>query len=369
MTEVIILGLTGSIGQTAVRGCKTFRDQIHICGASAHSRIGQALTVCIENGIKNLCITSDEPCPETDQVRIWRDLKEMLLSLEADVVLNGISGSAGLKASISVIETSPVLALANKESVVMGGWLLFEEAKKHGCKIIPVDSEHSAIDELIMTEGRENVSSLVITASGGPFRNMDQKDLEEITPEQAVKHPTWSMGPKISIDSSTLANKALEVIEAHFLFNFPSDKIEVVIHPQSIVHSMVRSTSGQVYAQMSPPDMGFPIMRALLQYSFPHEAGAALDFTKLDLTFSSPDFKRFPFLTDAYECVRLEGMYPTVFNTANEIAVAAFINHKIKFTQIRSVVRDVLDLDWSEKIKSFDHIYEVQAKVQRQVKL
>lgn len=369
MTEAVILGLTGSIGQTAVRGCRSFKEQIHICGASVHSRVEQALSICIENGIKNLCITSDEICPENTQVRIFRNLKEMLLALKPDVVLNGISGSAGLSASVAAIETSPVLALANKESVVMGGKLLFEEAEKHGCRIIPVDSEHSAIDELISSEGRENVRSLIITASGGPFRNMALKDLEDISPEQAVKHPTWNMGPKISIDSSTLANKALEVIEAHFLFDFPADRIEVVIHPQSIVHSMIRSTSGQVYAQMSPPDMVFPIMRALLQYNFPHEAGKALDFTNLELTFSALDSERFPFVSDAFECVRLEAGYPTVFNTANEIAVDAFVRHKIKFTQIRSVVREALDRDWSGRIGSFDDIYEIQAKVKEQVRL
>ncbi|MCR5761189.1 MAG: 1-deoxy-D-xylulose-5-phosphate reductoisomerase [Sphaerochaetaceae bacterium] len=369
MTEAVILGLTGSIGQTAVRGCKSFKDNIHICGASVHSRVEQALSVCLENNIPNLCITSDAPCPETDKIRIWRNLKEMLLSLKADVVLNGISGSEGLKASVTVMETSPVLALANKESVVMGGSLLFSYAREHNCKIIPVDSEHSAIDELILTQGRENVSSLVITASGGPFRNSKPEELENITAAQAVKHPTWNMGPKISIDSATLANKGLEVIEAHYLFNFPADKIEVVIHPQSVVHSMVRTTSGQVYAQMSPPDMVFPIMRALLLYKFPHEAGKALDFTNLNLSFSALDSERFPFVSDAFECVRLEGAYPTVYNTANEIAVDAFIRGKIKFTQIRSVVRKALDLSWSEKISSFDDIYEIQAKVKRQVVL
>ncbi|MCR4676717.1 MAG: 1-deoxy-D-xylulose-5-phosphate reductoisomerase [Sphaerochaetaceae bacterium] len=369
MRNVIILGLTGSIGRTAVRGCRDFSNELAITGASVHSRTQEAVRICLENGIRNLCVTSDAPCEEVPGLKVWRDLSLMLEALRPHVVLNGISGSAGLKASVCVIKRCPVLALANKESVVMGGKLLFSYAEKHGCRIIPVDSEHSAIDELILSEGRENVKSLVITASGGPFRNTPVEELKKVTPEQAVKHPTWNMGPKISIDSSTLANKGLEVIEAHYLFDFPADDIEVVIHPQSVVHSMVRSTSGQVYAQMSPPDMVFPIMRALLEYRFPHEAGKALDFTNLNLNFMKLDEERFPFVADAYSCVRLEGSYPVVYNTANEIAVDAFIKHRIGFTEIRDVVRRALDLDWSFTPTCFEDIDEVQKKVFREVRI
>ncbi|MCF0262798.1 MAG: 1-deoxy-D-xylulose-5-phosphate reductoisomerase, partial [Sphaerochaetaceae bacterium] len=230
--------------------------------------------------------------------------------------------------------------------------------------IIPVDSEHSAIDELILNCKKENVDKLVITASGGPFKYKKLEELDDITPEQAANHPTWKMGPKISIDSSTLANKGLEVIEAHYLFGFDADHIQVVIHPQSVVHSMVRTLSGQVYAQMSPPDMVFPIMRALLWPTVDRQVGQALDFTNLDLTFRALDENRFPFVTDAFDCVRLEGSYPIVYNTANEIAVSDFIKGKILYTQIQKTVHEILQKDWSFKPTNLQDILDVQSKVQ-----
>jgi 1-deoxy-D-xylulose-5-phosphate reductoisomerase len=179
----------------------------------------------------------------------------------------------------------------------------------------------------------------------------------------AANHPTWNMGPKISIDSSTLANKGLEVIEAHYLFGFDKDHIEVVIHPQSVVHSMVRTLSGQVYAQLSPPDMVFPIMRALLYPRVERQVGKALDFTKLDLTFRAIDFERFPFVADAFECVRLEGSYPIAYNTANEVAVERFRQGLIKYTQIHSTVREALSHDWSFVPRSLDDILQIKDKV------
>lgn len=365
MRSITILGITGSIGTTAIRGISQFRDRIRVVAASCNSRIDRALEVCVENGIPNLCITSEVhgKAPDAKGVRIWTSLEEMLHAVKADMVLNGIAGSPGLKASFCIMEAGSDLALANKESVVMGGSILFRKAQECGVKIIPVDSEHSAIDELIIDSGKENVEKLVITASGGPFRNRPIGELDAITPEVAANHPTWNMGPKISIDSSTLANKGLEVIEAHYLFGFDADHIEVVIHPQSVVHSMVRTRSGQVYAQMSPPDMVFPIMRALLWPTVDRQVGKALDFTNLDLTFRSLDPVRFPFVPDAFECVRLEGSYPIVYNTANEVAVDRFRRGLIRYTQIHDVVRKELDRDWSFAPENLEDILGVQDKV------
>lgn len=368
MRSVIILGITGSIGHTALRGVEVYRDRLNVIGASCNSRVQEALAQCKANGIQNLCITSeksgvDPKTTELEGVRIWFNLREMLFALKADMVLNGIAGSPGLKASFDIMDAHSDLALANKESVVMGMNILFEHAQKCGVKIIPVDSEHSALDELVLNCGKENVDKLVITASGGPFRDRPLEELELITPEVAANHPTWRMGPKISIDSSTLANKGLEVIEAHYLFGFDAKHIEVVVHPQSVVHSMVRTLSGQVYAQMSPPDMVFPIMRALMWPHMDRQVGKALDFTNLDLTFRKLDPVRFPFVPDAFECVRLEGSYPIVYNTANEVAVAAFMNHQIRYTQIHDMVKAMLDRDWTFRPQSLEEILAVQDKV------
>ena len=245
--------------------------------------------------------------------------------------------------------------------------LFLDFAKSKGVKVIPVDSEHSALDQLIACCGAENVSELVITASGGPFLNRKESELWNIKADEAANHPTWKMGPKISIDSSTLANKGLEVMEAHYLFGFDAEKIEVVIHPQSIVHSMVRTNSGQIYAQMSPPDMVFPIMRALLWPAVERQVGKALDFSNLDLTFRKLDPQRFPFVTDAFECVRLEGSYPIVYNTANEVAVDRFRKGRILYTEIHDTVRRLLDLDWSFRPQSLEDILDVQNSVIRKM--
>ena len=350
MIKVVILGVTGSIGTTALRGISNEADRVKLCGAVYHNEFPQNLK-----------------CPLLKYSGNTEELENFLNATKPDVVLNGISGSAGLYASIAVIDAGFTLALANKESVVMGGSLFMDYAKRKNVRIIPVDSEHSAIDELIKTNGIQNIDKLVITASGGPFRNRNPEELENITPEIAVKHPTWKMGPKISVDSSTLANKGLEVIEAHYLFGFNADKIEVVVHPQSIVHSMVRTISGQVYAQMSPPDMVFPIMRALLDGNFVKNAGSSLDFNSLDLTFEKLDEEKFPFVKDAYECVKKEGVYSTVYNTANEIAVDAFIKHRIKYTDIYRTVHNALELDWKTKITSLEDISLLQNEIQNRI--
>ncbi|MBP5551993.1 MAG: 1-deoxy-D-xylulose-5-phosphate reductoisomerase [Spirochaetales bacterium] len=371
MRTVAVLGITGSIGTTALRGISEFTDRITVVAASCNSRVDEALEICKTHKISNLCITSDHQTFRDGDVvqgnRIWKNLRAMLNEVHADMVLNGIAGSPGLIASFIAMESGSDLALANKESVVLGGNLLFDKAKECNVRIIPVDSEHSAIDELILQCGRDNVEKLVITASGGPFRNIPIEELDSITPQQAANHPTWNMGPKISIDSSTLANKGLEVIEAHFLFGFDADHIEVVIHPQSVVHSMVRTRSGQIYAQMSPPDMVFPIMRALLWPTVDRQVGKALDFTALDLSFRKLDPNRFPFVTDAFECVRLEGSYPIVYNTANEVAVDRFRKGQLKYTQIRNTVRTMLDLDWTYRPQSLEDILDVQNQVIRKM--
>lgn len=368
MKTVAILGITGSIGSTALRGISSDCSSLKIVAASAHSNIDKALDICRKFNIPNLCITSDKKCILCNDINIYYDLNQMLSEVRPQMVLNGIGGSAGLSASVISIENGCKLALANKETVVLGGKAFFDYVKKLDSVVIPVDSEHSALDELINVHGKENVSKLVITASGGPFLNTPLSDLIDVKPQTAAKHPTWNMGAKISIDSSTLANKGLEVIEAHFLFGFNADDIEVVIHPQSIIHSMVRTTGGQVYAQMSPPDMVFPIMRALLERDFTSPVGIPLNFDNLDLSFRKLDTQRFPFVSDAFECVRKEGIYPIIYNIADEVAVDAFMNGRIGFLQIHDVVRNALDQDWSYSVSDVHDIVEITSEIKQRIR-
>lgn len=350
MTRVAILGVTGSIGQTALRGISSC-SEIEVVGASFHNR----------------SFSAAYPTLKTDGD--IEEIKDFINYVKPDIVLNGISGSTGLKASIAVAKSNcKVLALANKETVVIGGQTFFSFAKQNNLEIIPVDSEHSAIDELLITNKVENTDKLIITASGGPFLNSKEEDLDKITVNQAVKHPTWNMGPKISIDSATLANKGLEVIEACFLFGFKPSDIEVVIHPQSVVHSMIQTKSGQIYAQMSPPDMVFPIMRALLKRKVDFNVGNSLDFSKLDLSFRNLDVQRFPFVKAAFECADKKGLYPAVFNIADEVAVKLFMDGKIKFTQIYNIVDRALGLQWGNLPSSVSNlplvIDEIKTKVE-----
>jgi 1-deoxy-D-xylulose-5-phosphate reductoisomerase len=279
------------------------------------------------------------------------DLPAAIRSCGADMAVNGIAGAAGLVPSLTVLETGADLALANKETVVMAWPLVKQTAERTGARIIPVDSEHSAIFSLINAHGADTIAEIILTCSGGPFRNSTREELERVRAEDALRHPTWNMGPKITIDSATLANKGLEVIEAARLFNMPPEKIKVVIHPQSIVHSMVRLRDGAVYAQMSKPDMRLPIHSALF---YPETAPcpfATLDFTDLQFTFSPPDTARFPMLRLAYEALNADGsgrgLAAIAYNAANEAAVTQFINGKIGFQDIPRLVEKVLLQDWS----------------------
>ena len=247
----------------------------------------------------------------------------------------------------------------------MAWHLIKETAEKHGCAIIPVDSEHSAIFNLIHQAGKENVSEIVITASGGPFRTLSSGELENVTVEQALAHPTWKMGKKITVDSATLANKGLEVIEAARLFELPSEKIKVLVHPQSIIHSLVRTNDGMLYAQLSEPDMQHPIFSAL---TWPeNKAGHLQPFDLFDktLTFFHPRIKDFPMLEYAFEAARNGKSYSIAYNAANEIAVQAFLDKKIGFTAISRIVRTVLDKDWTLLPAGFDDVFAQDEKTRK----
>jgi 1-deoxy-D-xylulose-5-phosphate reductoisomerase len=273
---------------------------------------------------------------------------------------------------MAALESGSDLALANKETLVMAGPLVLQRAAEKKVKIIPVDSEHSAVFHLLEAhgapslEGDDSLDEIILTASGGPFRNYALKEMEKVSPQQALAHPTWNMGAKITIDSASMANKGLEVIEAAQLFGIPPEKIKVVIHPQSIVHSMIRMKDGAVYAQLSRPDMRLPIHQALYwpQTASPRDFGR-LDFDSLNLEFYPPDTEKFPLLSYAYEAARKGGLYPCAYNAANEVAAAAFLAGRIGFLDIGRITGYVLSRDWSGKPDTLASVMEADRRARK----
>jgi 1-deoxy-D-xylulose-5-phosphate reductoisomerase len=260
------------------------------------------------------------------------------------MVLNAIVGSVGLHASLQALKSSKDLALANKESLVAGGPLFQPLLEQSGGRVLPIDSEHSAIWQALNCGKREEIKNLILTASGGPFRNLPKDKLADVTVKQALEHPTWDMGPKITIDSATLANKGLEVIEAVMLFSVPVDQIKVVIHPQSIIHSMVEFVDSSILAQLSMPDMRLPITYALFWPDRVDSDYGRVDWNKMkDLTFEEPDLEKFPMLSLAYEAARQGGTAPAIFNAANEVAVKEFLAEHIRYTAIAELVKRTME--------------------------
>ncbi|MFA6687968.1 MAG: 1-deoxy-D-xylulose-5-phosphate reductoisomerase [Sphaerochaetaceae bacterium] len=374
--SVILLGCTGSIGKTALHGiCRSEPGKFLVKALSAHTDFQALAKAAVDTRCGAVCLTDEHADIGSLQrllpphVRCYHGadgLEAMLRELDADIVLNGIAGAAGLFATLASLDSGKDVALANKESVVMAGQFLLTYAQDRGRRIIPVDSEHSALYALIGAHGRSHVEQLILTASGGPFRTLPAGSFPDITVEAAIAHPTWRMGAKISIDSATLANKGLEVIEASYLFDFSSDNIDVAIHPQSIVHSLVRLKNGAIYAQMSPSDMTLPIMEALSdgQLALRHVV-APLDFTNLSLTFEKPDEARFPLLPLAFECSRERGSYCIAFNAADEVAAHAFLNRACSFTDINRIVEQTLQHDWSESARDYRQVLIQDAKARR----
>jgi 1-deoxy-D-xylulose-5-phosphate reductoisomerase len=320
--RVALLGATGSIGRQAIEIVEA-HPELELCAAAS----GSSLLDGVDAPLK----------------QVGGDLTELLDRAQPDVVLNAVVGFAGVHATLWALEHGVDLALANKESLVAAGELALDAQRRGGGRILPVDSEHSALFQCL--EGREpqQVDSLVLTGSGGPFRGRTRDELMAVTPEEALAHPTWRMGPKITVDSATLANKGLELIEAHFLFAVPYERIEVVLQPTSIVHSLVRFRDGASLAHLGYPDMRAPISYAL---TYPERAAtplAPLDLTSLSLVFEAPDLETFPMLALAREAGEKGGTYPCVFNAANEVGVAAFLEGRLPFLEIAEIVADALE--------------------------
>jgi len=356
--RVAVLGATGSIGKSAMDVLRNQKDRFQPVLLTARSDAKGLLELKKEFPAAITALADEAAAEKTRFDFLGRDgLLSAIAEAKADIAVNGISGAAGLEPSVAAINAGSDLALANKETIVMAGRIIFALAKEKNVRIIPVDSEHSALFKLIEAHGKDNVSEIILTASGGPFREYSQEMLSRVTPKEALAHPTWNMGPKITVDSATLANKGLEVIEAALLFGFPPEKIKVAIHPQSVVHSMVRLKDGAVYAQMSKPDMRLPIHEALSWPETVYSPFGVLDLTSLSLTFEKPDLEKFPMLALAYRSLSGGEFLSIAYNAANEIAVEAFLQGKIQFLEIPRIVGYVLEsVNSSESFESVEAI-------------
>jgi len=358
--EIAILGSTGSIGRNVLKVAAGFPERFGVRGLTAGWNI-ELLREQIGAFFPELVSVADEETaeklkailPSSSRTEIvWgSDGNEMVASLpDIDMVVSAIVGAAGLLPTLAAIRAGRDVALANKETLVMAGRLVMDEVRKNKVRLLPIDSEHSAIAQALEAGRKEDVSRIILTASGGPFLNLARDELRQVTPEQALLHPNWDMGRKISIDSATLMNKGLEVIEARWLFDVDLDRIEVVVHPQSIVHSLVEFVDGSVVAQLGIPDMRVPISYAL---SYPERLPTSLSRLNLTecshLSFLKPDTRKFPALQTAYEACRQGGCTPAVLNAANEVAVAAFLDGKLRFPQISQVVAETINrMDYKE---------------------
>ncbi len=369
MKKVVILGCTGSIGTQALE-IVAASDELSVVGLAAESSWGQALEQAREHGVAAVALVDTGAAAQAKQA--WNGkvlagedgIRELIATSGADLVLNGIVGAAGLGPTIVALSEGIDVALANKESLVIGGELVTALAEGTGARLLPVDSEHSALFQLIGAEPPGTVERLVITASGGPFRG--RTDLDAVTREEALDHPTWDMGGRITVDSATLMNKGFETIEAHHLFGVPYEQIDVVVHPQSIVHSLVHLNDGASLAHLGYPDMRVPISYAL---HFPQRADTevpALDLaTAGELTFEPPDLDSFPCLRLAREAGEAGGTAPCVLNAVDEVAVAAFLDGRLRFTGIGEVVERMLDEMPAESVSHFEELFAVDEEARR----
>jgi 1-deoxy-D-xylulose-5-phosphate reductoisomerase len=365
--RVVILGATGSIGESALKVARDIPDRMEIVGLAANSNAEKLAAAANETRAQSVCLVD-----ETKLDILARELEykprilggeEGLLEIarltNSEMVLVAIVGTGGLRPALAAIDAGKDLAVASKEILVMAGEIVMREARENDVNVLPVDSEHNAIFQCLEGKSSSDVRRIILTASGGPFREMPRKDFDSITPEQALKHPTWNMGPKITIDSATLFNKGLEMIEAHWLFGVEMQHVEVVIHPQSIVHSMVEFADGSTLAQMSYSNMCFPIQYAVTWPDRVPNTLPPLDFSKLSsLEFFTPRYEDFPALNLARRAGETGGTLPAVMNAANEVAVAGFLDRQVRFPDIWQIVGEVLSRHRSVAHPNLDAILQ-----------
>ncbi len=351
--RVAVLGSAGSIGTNALDVIRHLPDHLELAGLATHSRWEELAEQCQEFKPRVAILTDATAHARADRSRFPRETEllsgpdaaaDLAAAPDVDIVLSAVVGAAGLNSTWAALEAGKTVALANKETLVVGGPLVMELVARRGAKILPVDSEHSAIFQALTGHTAEDVARVVLTASGGPFRGKRAADLEVVKPQDALRHPTWQMGPKITIDSATLMNKALEVIEARWLFDLPAEKIDVIVHPESIVHSFVEFADGSVLAQLSPPDMRLPIQLALTHPARVPGPTKRLDWRELSsLHFEPPDRETFPALDLGFEVAARGGTCGVVLNAANEAAVERFLAGRFAFPDIARCCRAVLN--------------------------
>ena len=378
-----ILGSTGSIGESTLDVVSRHPEKFRVFALAGHKQVEKLAAQC-RTFRPEYAVVADAEHAARLEALLKRDgtatqvlhgaqaLVDVASADEVSGVMCAIVGAAGLPSALAAAQKGKTIYLANKETLVVSGALFMETAHANGAAVLPIDSEHNAIFQVLPRDytGRLNehgIRSIILTASGGPFLTADLGTFDSITPAQAVKHPNWSMGRKISVDSATMMNKGLELIEAHWLFNCPPDKLEVVIHPQSVIHSMVRYRDGSVLAQLGNPDMRTPIAYCLGLPERIDSGVGDLDFDALSaLTFQKPDFDRFPCLKLAYEAMNAGGAAPCVLNAANEAAVAAFLDGQIKFTDIAKTVAHCLAQDFSDDLGNIENLLAQDAATRRQ---
>ena len=365
--RVVILGATGSIGESALNVARDIPERMEVVGLAANSNAEKLAAAANETRAQSVCLVDETKIDALQRALAYKPrifagqkgLREIACLTNAEMVLVAIVGTGGLRPALAAIEAGKDLAVASKEILVMAGEIVMREARDNEVRVLPVDSEHNAIFQCLEGKKSSDIRRIILTASGGPFRETPRKDFDSITPEQALKHPTWNMGPKITIDSATLFNKGLEMIEAHWLFGVEMKRVEVVIHPQSIVHSMVEFADGSTLAQLSYSNMCFPIQYAVTWPDRVPNSLPPLDFSKLSrLEFFTPRYDDFPALNLARQAGETGGTLPAVMNAANEVAVAGFLNRQVRFPDIWQIVEEVMNRHTSVAHPDLDAILQ-----------
>src|SRR4030095_3071984 len=372
---VVILGATGSIGESALKVARDIPDRMEIVGLAANRNAERLAAAANETRAQSICLVDEAKIDILAHKLEYKPqiftgekgLREIACLTNAEMVLIAIVGTGGLRPALAAIATGKDLAVASREILVMAGEIVMREARDNDVNVLPVDSEHNAIFQCLEGKSSLDVRRIILTASGGPFRETPRKDFNSIIPEQALKHPTWNMGPKITIDSATLFNKGLEMIEAHWLFGVEMKRVEVVIHPQSIVHSMVEFTDGSTLAQLSYSNMCFPIQYAVTWPDRVPNTLPPLDFSKLSrLEFFTPRYDDFPALNLARQAGEIGGTWPAVMNAANEVAVAGFLNGQARFPDIWKIVEEVMNRHTSVAHPDLDAILRADQWARRE---
>lgn len=359
--KIIILGSTGSVGRQTLDVIRQNKDKFEVVGLVCKDSIDLVEKQANNFGVKNVGVANKNKYKKKNKSWVWgeEEIEEMVRESQADIVVAAISGAKSLRPTLAAIESGKDVALSSKEVIVLAGKIIMQKVEDYGVNLLPIDSEHSAIWQALRSGEKKEVEKIILTCSGGPFLKWKKKDFDKITPQAALNHPNWSMGPRITIDSATWMNKGLEFIEAKYLFDLKDNEIEVVVHPQSLIHSAVQFWDGSVIAQVGCKDMRLPIQYAL---SYPQRwpnIVERVNWFNTKMEFEKPDLKRFPALRLAMEAAKIDGSMPIVLNAADEIAVDLFLNRKIKFTEIPKLIEKTMNKHKTIKDPTLKEILEI----------